>query len=96
MGSSHAVDWSLDPEIDFLNHGSYGATPIAVLDYQGEQRARMEREPVRFFQRDLQSLVDLAMERLGAFVGSPVDDIGPVSNAPRRSMARSTRLWRSR
>ena len=81
MGSSHAVDWSLDPEIDFLNHGSYGATPIAVLDYQGEQRARMERKPVRFFQRDLQSLVDLAMERLGAFVGSPVDDIGPVSNA---------------
>jgi isopenicillin-N epimerase len=81
MPSPLASRWSLDPEVTFLNHGSYGAAPRAVLEVQAELRSRMEKEPVRFFQRDLQGLVDDAVARLGAFVGSPVDDIGPVSNA---------------
>lgn len=61
MSSPYVAHWSLDPEIDFLNHGSYGAAPMSVLAVQAELRARMEREPVRFFQRDLQGLVDVTM-----------------------------------
>jgi isopenicillin-N epimerase len=41
--------WTLDPNITFLNHGSFGATPRAVLERQNEYRAQLEREPVRFF-----------------------------------------------
>jgi isopenicillin-N epimerase len=42
--------WTLDPETAFLNHGSFGATPSAILEEQSRFRALMENDPVRFFE----------------------------------------------
>ena len=82
---SHAAGarprWSLDPAITFLNHGSFGACPRAVLEAQARFRERMESEPVRFFVRELEPLLDAARAALGAFVGADPDDLAFVPNA---------------
>ena len=81
--SGHEIraHWSLDPSVTFLNHGSFGACPRPVLQYQAELRQRMERQPVQFFVRELEGLLDEARAALGAFVGAPADDLAFVPNA---------------
>lgn len=73
--------WSLDPQVVFLNHGSFGACPTAVLQHQSELRARLESEPVRFLGREVEPLLDEARAALAAFVGADADDVAFVSNA---------------
>ncbi|MFL5291993.1 MAG: aminotransferase class V-fold PLP-dependent enzyme [Myxococcales bacterium] len=80
MSSELARHFLLDPGIVFLNHGSYGACPRAVLDRQSEWRARMERQPLVFF-REVEKLLDEARGALGAFVGADPEDLAFVKNA---------------
>src|SRR5689334_23753574 len=74
-------DFVLDPEIVFLNHGSFGSCPKPVLDVQAQLRVRLEAEPVRFMLRELEALWDAARERLAAFVGADPQDLVFVRNA---------------
>ena len=80
-----AVDpalFALDPNVVFLNHGSFGACPLAVLEYQSELRLRMEKQPVQFLQRDLEGLLDEARGALCEFVGvSDPNELVFVPNA---------------
>lgn len=81
MGTSLRAHWSLDPSVTFLNHGSFGATPLRVLEAQSLLRAELEREPVQFFVHRLEPLLDAARAELAAFVGSNADDLAFVPNA---------------
>ncbi len=65
----------------FLNHGSFGATPRVIQEAQTELRARMEKNLMQFFLRDLEGLLDEAREALGAFVVANPRDIAFVPNA---------------
>jgi isopenicillin-N epimerase len=73
--------WSLDPGVVFLNHGSFGATPRAILEEQSELRARIEHEPVRFFIRELEAMLDGVRGALASFLGANADDLALVPNA---------------
>ncbi len=59
MPSELARHWTLDPSVDFLNHGAYGATPRVVLHAQQAWRDRLEAEPVRFMVTELERLAQI-------------------------------------
>ena len=81
--SSHSLarHWTLDPGIAFLNHGSFGACPAPVQAVQQQLRDRIERQPVQFFVRDLEGLLDEARASLAAFLGADASDIALVPSA---------------
>lgn len=81
MVNEFAKYWTLEPGLDFLNHGSFGACPIPVQEAQAELRARMERQPLQFLARDLEPLLDEARAALAQFVGADTDDLALISNA---------------
>src|SRR5438552_3152003 len=66
MPSDLARFWTLDSAVAFLNHGSFGACPRPVLEAQQRLRERLERQPARFFVRDLEPLLDDARSALAA------------------------------
>ncbi|MGH2407238.1 MAG: aminotransferase class V-fold PLP-dependent enzyme [Candidatus Limnocylindrales bacterium] len=79
--SPFARHWALDPEVVFLNHGSFGACPIPVLETQRAWRDRLEAEPVRFMVDELEPALDAARQTIGAFLGADPDDLAFMHNA---------------
>ncbi len=75
------LGWQLDPDVVFLNHGSYGACPTAVLEVQDEWRRRMEAEPIKFLTRDLTGLLATAREAVAPFIGADPDGMAFMTNA---------------
>jgi isopenicillin-N epimerase len=75
--------WRLNPEVDFLNHGSFGATPIAVLETQRRFQDALERDPVQFLapERDLEAQLDGVRDALSRLAGVPARDLAFVRNA---------------
>lgn len=73
--------WPLDRGVAFLNHGSFGSCPCEVLALQGEMRLEMERNPIDFLVRKLETALDAAREELAAFLGAAPSDLVVVSNA---------------
>ncbi len=73
--------WSLEPDMTFLNHGSFGATPKAVLAAQTRWRERLEAQPCRFVAREQKGLLRSAAADLAAFLGVAEEDVAFVDNA---------------
>jgi len=73
--------WTLDPDVAYLNHGTFGACPRPVLDYQAALRALMEREPIDFLVRAVPGLMAETRAALGTFTGADPEGIVFVPNA---------------
>ncbi len=73
--------WLLDPSIDQLNHGSFGATPLPVLQAQDRLRRRLEANPTEFLTVSALPLLASAREAAAAFVGADTEGFVFVSNA---------------
>ncbi|GAB4136817.1 MAG: aminotransferase class V-fold PLP-dependent enzyme [Cyanobacteria bacterium J069] len=73
--------WDLDPAVTFLNHGSFGACPRVVQQQQQAFRRQIEAQPVQFFGRSLEPLLDASRATLAEFVGASSADLAFVPNA---------------
>jgi isopenicillin-N epimerase len=74
-------EFLLDPEIVFLNHGSFGACPREVFERYQAWQLELERQPVEFLGRRLPGLLAEARAALGAYVNADPDDLVFVQNA---------------
>ena len=84
----------LDPDVVFLNHGSYGACPRPVFEAYQEWQRELEQRPVEFLWRRLPGLVSAARAELAAYVGASAEDLVFVPNATSglNAVLRSLRL----
>lgn len=65
----------LDPDVAYLNHGSYGACPVEVFEEYERRQRLLERDPHDFFVRHFDEELARAREALAAFVGARADDL---------------------
>jgi isopenicillin-N epimerase len=79
--SEFAFHWGLDPDVVFLNHGSFGATPLAVIDEQRRWQNWIELEPVRFFEEIAPEALTVSRKAVGEFLSCDPDDIALIENA---------------
>lgn len=71
----------LDPQVVFLNHGSFGACPKPVFEtYQAWQR-RLEGQPVLFLGREFDGLMLQARQALGLALKVDPQDLVFITNA---------------
>ncbi|MFT5581571.1 MAG: isopenicillin-N epimerase [Psychromonas sp.] len=70
----------LDPNVVFLNHGSFGACPKEIFaDYQNWQ-LKLEQQPVDFVMNEGPKVTKIARERLAEYIHCDADDLVYVTN----------------
>jgi isopenicillin-N epimerase len=75
------MSWSLADGVAYLNHGSFGPAPRPVLEAQTRWIAELQKNPMEFYVRRLDELLDDAAERLARFLGCHGKDLIFVPNA---------------
>ena len=71
----------LDPDVTFLNHGSFGACPRPVFsDYQ-QWQLQLERQPVEFLGRRAPEMLAVVRQRLGEYFNASADSLALMMNA---------------
>lgn len=75
--------WQLNPDIDFLNHGSFGACPRIVLQKQQNLISELEQDPIKFLapERDLLPKLDEVRQTIAELVNASASDLAFVRNA---------------
>ncbi|MFO7549597.1 MAG: aminotransferase class V-fold PLP-dependent enzyme [Acidimicrobiia bacterium] len=73
--------WLLDPDLTYLNHGSFGACPRPVLDQVHRWQARFEANPVAFVEETYRPALAAARGELAGFVAADPAGLVFVRNA---------------
>jgi isopenicillin-N epimerase len=85
LGRAARAHWMLRDEGSFLNHGSYGACPRAVLDEQARLRMELEQHPDAFMARIHPDKNERALRRvagsLAQLTGTVAGRVALVENA---------------
>jgi isopenicillin-N epimerase len=64
----------LDPEITFLNHGSFGACPKPIFEEYQRFQLELENEPVYFIQKKMAGYLKTAKDALAKYIGCEAND----------------------
>ena len=72
--------WMLSKDVCFLNHGSFGSTPITVMEEQTRLREMIEGDPVRFFERDYIPMMKSSIIKLAEFMNADPEGMAFVKN----------------
>jgi isopenicillin-N epimerase len=81
FGAALRGEWRLEPGVAYLNHGGYGAPPVAVLAAQSAWHERIERNPTAFLARALPALLRQAAGTVAAALGARAAELVFVENA---------------
>lgn len=73
--------FALDPEVVFLNHGSFGATPRPVLEARRAWEDRVEGQPVHYLWDRWTEDMEAVVARVARFVRADAEDLTLVDNA---------------
>ena len=69
-------DWFLlDPDITFLNHGSYGACSKPVFKEYQDWQQKLENQPVQFMTNQVYSAMEKSRESMSQFVGCDDEEL---------------------
>ncbi|MBS7787246.1 aminotransferase class V-fold PLP-dependent enzyme [Flavobacterium sp. CYK-55] len=64
----------LDPEITFLNHGSFGACPKPIFENYQYWQSELEKQPVRFLQKELPGYLKTSKKALAEYIHCAPED----------------------
>ena len=64
-----------DPEIAYLNHGSFGACPKFIFNNYINLQKELEKNPIKFLDNDIQEKVIKSQTTLARFINCDEDDI---------------------
>jgi isopenicillin-N epimerase len=74
-------EWSFPEGVTYLNHGSFGPSPRCVREARNAWTEKLERQPMDFFLRQMESELDRAAETLGQLIGADGNDLLFCDNA---------------
>src|SRR5262245_31482276 len=74
-------EWPLRPGVTYLNHGSFGPSPRAVIEARQRAMYDLESEPLDFFVRQLGGRLAEVRRRLGELVGTAAENLLLVENS---------------
>ena len=74
-------EWRFPDGVTYLNHGSFGPSPIRVQNARQEWSANLERQPMDFYLRQMEVAIDGTVNKLSEFVGVKADGLIAVDNA---------------
>ncbi len=73
--------WSIPEGVTYLNHGSFGPTPVSVQAVRTEWSTKLAAQPMDFYLRKMEPALDDAAAVLGEFIDIPAADLCFVDNA---------------
>ena len=79
-GPDYGSFWQISAPI-YLNHGSFGPTPLPVQEFRERQQRQISSNPMDFFVRRWPGELKQLLTTLGEFIGATPDDVVLVDNA---------------